>query len=53
MFNFTIYNSWIKKQVYTPIFDIKVLLEKNLEILKKAKLDIINQIKNTEKESFI
>jgi len=52
MFNFWIYNSWIKKQVYQPILEIKNLLEKNLKILNETKADIIKQIDTTEKESF-
>ncbi len=52
MFNFWIYNSWIKKQVYQPIFEIKTLLESNLNILKISKNSIIKQIDTTEKVSF-
>lgn len=47
MFNFNIYNTWIKKQIYTPLEQILELLQKNLYILKDEKLSIKNIIIKT------
>lgn len=51
MFNFSIYNSWIKNQILIPLEQIKDLLQKNLDnlILNNEKLEI--QIINTNDES--
>ena len=43
IFNFSIYNSWIKKQIYIPLSEILNLLEKNLNLLKL-------NLENIEKE---
>jgi hypothetical protein len=51
MFNFSIYNSWIKKQIQTPLQQILELLNKNLSILKENKIKIEHQIKNTKTQS--
>lgn len=51
MFNFVIYNSWIKKQIYEPLKQIHDLLEKNLNLLNEKKLEVEKQVKNTKKES--
>ena len=51
MFNFTIYNTWIKKQILTPIEQIKKLLNTNLDKLIET-FDLIEiQIKDTTDES--
>lgn len=47
MFNFSIYNWWIKKQILTPLVQIFELLEKNLNILNENKISITRQIKDT------
>lgn len=47
IFNFDIYNSWIKRQIYTPIKQIIELLETNLEILKHNKEKVEKQITQT------
>lgn len=47
MFNFWIYNSWIKKEILVPLFQIIALLEKNLNILKEQNISITEQIKVT------
>jgi hypothetical protein len=52
MFNFSIYNSWIKKQILTPLEQILELLNKNLEILKQSKISIEKQISETTDPSF-
>lgn len=51
MFNFSIYNSWIKKQIYEPLKEINNLLEKNLDNLKNKKIEINNQIQETKEDS--
>ena len=51
MFNFSIYNSWIKKQIYIPLEQIVKLLEKNLGILKTKKESIKKQILQTKDPS--
>ena len=52
MFNFSIYNSWIKKQILVPLEQISNLLEKNLEKLNQNKIDIEKQILETTNQSF-
>jgi hypothetical protein len=44
MFNFSIYNSWIKKQIFDPLSEIYNLLEKNLEILTDTNRALEKQI---------
>jgi len=51
MFNFSIYNSWIKKQIFIPLQQITELLEKNLNILKNTKEKIERQINSTTDQS--
>ncbi len=51
MFNFSIYNSWIKKQILTPLEQIFELLNKNLEILKQNKVNIEKQINEISEDS--
>ncbi len=51
MFNFWIYNSWIKKQIYIPLVEIKELLAKNKEALVKQKIEIIEQLSITDDPS--
>jgi len=51
MFNFSIYNSWIKKQIYIPLQQISDLLNVNLEKLKKNKETIEKQILETTDQS--
>ena len=51
MFNFSIYNSWIKKQIYIPLKQIIDLLEKNLIKLKENKIKIEKQILETSDSS--
>jgi len=45
MFDYTTYNSWIKKQIIIPLEQIKALLEKNLEILSNQKKEIQDLLK--------
>jgi cell division protein FtsB len=52
MFNFNIYNSWIKKQIYIPLKQILDLLQKNLDKLNENKDNIVQEIKKTTDESF-
>ena len=47
MFNFSIYNSWMKKQIHTPLKQISDLLELNLNKLKTHKQNIERQISET------
>ncbi len=47
MFNFSIYNSWIKRQIITPLAQISELLSKNLNILSNSKQNIEKQILET------
>ncbi|MDP2090749.1 MAG: hypothetical protein Q8K30_04070 [Candidatus Gracilibacteria bacterium] len=47
MFNFSIYNSWIKRQILTPLEQISELLSKNLNILSNRKQSIEKQILET------
>jgi hypothetical protein len=51
MFNFSIYNSWIKKQIITPLEQIKDLLNSNLLKLKETLKQITNQIKEIKDNS--
>lgn len=51
MFNFSIYNSWIKKQIISPLEQIKDLLDKNLTVLEKEKLDIEDNLVKTKEDS--
>ncbi len=51
MFNFSIYNSRIKKQIYTPLKQISDLLQNNLDKLKQNKINIEKQILNTNDKS--
>ncbi len=51
IFNFQIFNSWVKNQIYIPIFNIKKLLSKNLDIILKLESDLEKQIVNTNKDS--
>ena len=51
MFNFSIYNSWIKKQILVPLEQINDLLQKNLEKLKENKRNIEKQILETKDQS--
>jgi len=51
MFNFWIYNSWIKKEIHSPLLEIRNLLEKNKEILEKQKNGITIQIEETNDPS--
>jgi len=51
MFNFSIYNSWIKKQILTPLGQIKDLLNTNLIQLKETLKQTTNQIKETKDNS--
>jgi len=49
MFSFPVYNSWIKKQILTPLEQILALLEKNLSLLIQTSKDIEQQITQTHK----
>jgi len=51
MFNFNIYNSWIKKQILTPLEQIKDLLNTNLLKLEETLKQITIQIKETTDSS--
>lgn len=51
MFNFNIYNTWIKKQIYTPLEQILELLQKNLDTLNTKIINIKKQIKQTSDPS--
>lgn len=51
IFNFEIYNNWIKKQIIEPLEEIKNLLKKNIEIINKTIEELKNQINNTEQVS--
>ena len=51
MFNFNIYNSWIKKQILTPLEQIKDLLNSNLIKLQETLKLITIQIKETTDNS--
>lgn len=47
IFNFWIYNNWIKTQVREPLQSIESLLQKNILTLKSTLLGINNQISQT------
>ena len=51
MFNFSIYNSWIKKQIHIPLKQILDLLQKNLDKLNENKEKIEKQILETSDQS--
>ena len=51
MFNFQIFNSWIKKQIYEPLEEIKYLLEINLNKIKISIKNIDAQILVIDKPS--
>jgi len=51
IFDFSIYNSWIKKQIYEPLNEIQSILEKNLEVIVNTRKEIENQINITEEKS--
>jgi len=52
MFNFSIYNSWIKKQIHIPLKQVLDLLQKNLDKLKENEYSIEFKIQKTNDESF-
>ncbi len=47
MFSFEVYNTWIKKQIVTPLISIEELLEKNKNILTNTHIEISSQIEDT------
>ncbi len=49
MFRFEVYNSWIKKQISTPLQDILSLLESTRDTLLLTQENITEQIEQTEK----
>jgi hypothetical protein len=51
MFNYSIYNSWVKNQILFPIEQIIELLNKNLSIIVKNKENIEKQIVETNNQS--
>lgn len=51
IFDFSIYNSWIKKEVKTPLIEIRELLELNLNKLKSNLIDIDKKLENTSDPS--
>lgn len=51
MFNYSIYNSWVKNQILFPIEQIIELLNKNLSIIVKNKENIEKQISDTNNQS--
>jgi hypothetical protein len=53
IFNFGIYNNWIKKQILEPLNEIEYLLNKNMELLVNTKISIEKQILETKEKSFI
>lgn len=44
MFDFNIYNSWIKKQILVPLEEIKLLLQKNIDFFEKQISEIESQM---------
>ncbi len=52
MFRSDIYNGWIKKQVISPLKDIKKLLEKNSHILDDSIISIQKQLQESLKAEF-
>lgn len=53
IFNFSVYNTWIKKQIFEPLVGIRTLLEKNLTLLESNIANIEKQIENAQDESFV
>lgn len=51
--NFSIYNSWLKKQIKEPLIQIKELLILSIESLNKSKVDILLRIENVKRKSLI
>ena len=51
MFNFSIYNSWIKKQIYDPLKQVMILLDTNLKWLNQNLENIGHQLKTTSTAS--
>jgi hypothetical protein len=49
MFRFQVYNSWIKKQISTPLQDILALLESSRDTLLLTQENITDQITQTVK----
>jgi len=49
MFRFEVYNTWIKKQISTPLKEILSLLESSRDTLILTQENINTQIKNTKK----
>ncbi len=52
MFNFWIYNNWIKKQILEPLNEIYILLKTNFDILKQTKTSIEKQIIETKEDAY-
>jgi len=52
IFNFNIYNNWIKKQIVEPLKSILELLNKNKEIIEKTIKELENQINETKEISY-
>jgi len=52
MFNFWIYNNWIKKQILEPLNEIYNLLKTNLDILLETKTSIEKQIIETKQDAY-
>lgn len=50
IYDFTIYDIWIKKQIYNPLFEIKILLEINLKKLYETQKDLEKQIKTLDEK---
>ncbi len=48
MFNFSIFNSWVKKQIYDPLSEIYNLLEININLLIENKTTIEKQVLETK-----
>lgn len=52
IFNFNIYNNWIKKQIVEPLKSILELLSKNKEIIEKTIEELEIQINETKEVSY-
>lgn len=52
IFNFNIYNNWIKKQIVEPLKSILELLSKNKEIIEKTIEELEIQISETKEISY-
>lgn len=52
IFNFTKYDSWLKKQIILPMENLKNVLLKNEEILNSTIKSLENQIIQTQDSSF-